>query len=208
MDPSGTAWSYLADGFPRDITVLKSNTTVVYADGTRADVGNGIYDHHTYMSDMDKPIPGWFNCGSRNSAFVSLSPGSLFVGGSEDKYGGYFTTPDGGFNSGYYIGQKDRLVLNGDVINYTDETRTVYTLNEIEYIPGKAKGMSEASMYVMVPGQCDGQFGLVLPNAEKTFTVKGRALNVTRDVTILAFSKPPSCSRNTPVSLILDSLFN
>jgi hypothetical protein len=123
--------------------------------------------------------------------FTSLSPGSLFVGGSEDRYGGYFTTPDGSFNSGYYIGQKDKLVLNGDLVNNSDETKTVYTLNEIEYIPGKVNGMSEASMYVMVPGQCDGQFGVIFPSTQKAFTVKGRALNVTKDVTILAFSKSP-----------------
>jgi hypothetical protein len=202
MDPAGTAWNYLADGFPRDITVLKTNVTVVYADGSKADVNNGIYDHHTYMSNMDKSIPAWFNCGSRRSPFNSLSPGSLFIGGSEDKYGGYFTTPDGVVNSGYYIGQKDKLILNGDVINYDDDTKTVYTLNEIEYIPGKVAGMSEASMYVMVPGQCDGQFGLILPSSRETFTVKGRALNVTNDVTILAFRKCYQCSHNILLRLV------
>src|ERR1700712_3470440 len=143
MDPLGTAWNYLADGFPRDITILKSNTTVIYADGSKADVTNGIYSHHTYMSNIDKTIPVWFTCGSRNSMFTSLLPGSLFVGGSEDRYGGYFTTPDGSFNSGYYIGQKDKLVLNGDLVNSSDESKTVYTLNEIEYIPGKVRGMKD-----------------------------------------------------------------
>jgi hypothetical protein len=190
MDPAGTSWGYLADGIPRDITILKTNTTVVYADGSKADISNGLYDHHTFMTNIDKPVPSWYNCGgNKKSPFDSMTPGSLFIGGSEDKYGGYFSTPDGSVNSGYYVGQNDKLLMNGDVINYTNETKIVYTLNEIEYIPGKVAGMADASMYVMVPGQCDGQFGLVLGNQQKAFTLKGTPMSVTRDGTILAFRK-------------------
>jgi hypothetical protein len=189
MDPAGTSWSYLAEGIPRDITILKTNTTVVYVDGSKADISNGIYDHHTFMTNIDKPLPSWYSCGDKKTFFESLTPGSLFIGGSEDRYGGYYTTPEGSVNSGYYVGQNDKLIMNGDVINYTNETKYVYTLNEIEYVPGKLKGMADASMYVMVPGQCDGQFGLVLPSGQKVFTLKGHPFNVTHDGTILAFSR-------------------
>jgi hypothetical protein len=187
MDPSGTAWMYTADGIPRDITVLKSNVTLVYADGSKADVSNGIYQHHTFVTAASKSLPSWFNCGSSRMMFESLSPGSLVIGGSEDKYGSYFTNPSGDINSGYYISPSEKLLMNGDVINYTNETKTLYTLNEIEYIPGKKEGMMDASMYVMVPGQCEGQFGLVQGGGTKQFTIKGKAMNVTRDGTILAF---------------------
>ena len=124
MDPAGTSWSYIADEIPRDITILKTNTTIVYADGNKADVSNGLYDHHTFMTNIDKPLPSWYSCGSKKTLFESLTPGSLFIGGSEDKYGGYFTTPSGSVNSGYYISQADKLIMNGDVINYTNETKT------------------------------------------------------------------------------------
>jgi hypothetical protein len=78
--------------------------------------------------------------------------------------------------------------MNGDVINYTNETKVLYTLNEIEYMPGKAPGMMDASMYVMVPGQCEGNYGVINgAKQEKKFTIKGKAMNVTRDGTILAF---------------------
>ena len=46
MDPGGTAWSYLAQDLPRDVTILQSNATVVYKDGTEIDVNTGLYNHH------------------------------------------------------------------------------------------------------------------------------------------------------------------
>lgn len=188
MDPAGTAWQYAAEDIPRDITILKSNVTLVYADGTKADVSNGVYQHHSYITAATKKLPSWFNCGTSKMLFESLSPGSLFIGGSEDKYGGYYTTPTGDLNSGYYISKEDKLIMNGDVINYTPADKIVYTLNEIEYIPGKAKGLMEASMYVMVPAQCEGQFGIISgAGRSPQFSVKGKAMTVTRDATILAF---------------------
>ncbi|KAE9980993.1 hypothetical protein EG328_011894 [Venturia inaequalis] len=188
MDPAGTAWQYAAEDIPRDITVLKSNVTLVYTDGTKADVSNGVYQHHSYITAATKKLPSWFNCGTSKMLFESLSPGSLFIGGSEDKYGGYYTTPTGDLNSGYYISKEDKLIMNGDVINYTPADKIVYTLNEIEYMPGKAKGLMEASMYVMVPAQCEGQFGIISgAGRSPQFSVKGKAMTVTRDATILAF---------------------
>jgi hypothetical protein len=193
MDPAGTSWFQLADGIPRDITVLKTNTTVVYEDGTRADISNGVYDHHTFMVDVDRQNPKWYSCGGKavsDTWDVYSNPGgSLLFGGSEDKYGSYYTTPTGNVRSGFYIGPKDRLAMNGDLINYTNETKYVYTMNEIEYIPGKLGDGGEASMYVMVPGQCSGGFGITLPQfqKEKVFSMKGSGFTVIESGKILAF---------------------
>lgn len=187
MDPAGAGYQYIAEDIPRDITVLKSNVTLVYGDGTVADVSNGVYQHHSYITAATKKIPSWFNCGETKMMFESLSPGSLFIGGAEDKFGGYYTTPTGDLNSGYYISKEDKLVMNLDVINYTPQDKVVYTLNEIEYVPGKPSGLMDATMYVIVPGQCEGQYGLINGAGKQQFSVTGRAMNVTKDSTILAF---------------------
>src|ERR1700744_1113223 len=134
MDKSGTSYVYLADGIPKDITILKTNTTIVYADGGRADVSNGVYNHHAFMGDVKRPLSEWYSCGGTgfNNSNMLNNPangGSLFIGGSEDKYGAYFTTPQGDVKSGYYVGRKDQLMMNIDFIKYNNETKQVYTLN-------------------------------------------------------------------------------
>ncbi|TLD35783.1 uncharacterized protein E2P81_ATG02086 [Venturia nashicola] len=189
MDKYGTAWQYIAEDIPRDITVLKSNVSVVYADGSPADVSNGIYQHHSYLTAATKQLPKWSTCGVAPKMIAEYySPGSLFVGGAEDKFGGYFTTPTGDLNSGYYIGKEDKLILNGDVVNYTPNDKVVYSVNEIEYIPGKPADLMAASMYIMVPGQCAGdQVAISSKGKGERFTVSGPPQTVTKDATILNF---------------------
>jgi hypothetical protein len=104
MDPAGTAYNYLLDtDFPRDITILRANSTVLFQDGRKADVNGGIYNHHQMFVDSDKSTPSFARC--EGSFSVPSMPTSLFMGGSEDKGDVYYSTQDGGFDSGYYIGE-------------------------------------------------------------------------------------------------------
>jgi hypothetical protein len=157
MDAANMAWVYTTDGIPRNITVLKSNVTVVHTDGTKSDLSNGICQHHTFVIAVSKSMPSEFNYESSRNMLDSLSSGSLFVGGSEGKYGVYFITQEGRIFSGYHNCPIEKLVMNGGLINCTNQTNIVYTLNEIEYILGKAPEMMDSSMYVLAPRQCESQ---------------------------------------------------
>lgn len=42
MDPNSDSFTNLVKGLPQDILVLQANSTLTYADGTPADVNNGI----------------------------------------------------------------------------------------------------------------------------------------------------------------------
>jgi hypothetical protein len=179
MDPAGTGWNSIAADFPKDITVLKTNTSLVLEDGTRADISNGLYLHHLLFFNPVKPYPPMVGCDGRP---LHRFPVSLFMAGSEDIPGGVFTTGDGKFNSGYYIGKADPIVMMGDVVNLKNETRYVYAKSDIEYLPGKVAGMMDASIQMLNVGQCDGSFGVFnAPEGLQKFTLNGTAMDVMTD---------------------------
>jgi hypothetical protein len=174
MDPSGTGWNSIAGDFPKDITVLKTSTSIVLEDGTKADISNGLYLHHLLYFDPLKPSPDMVSC---EEYPTRRFPMSLFMAGSEDIGGSIFTTDNAKLNSGYYIAPLDPIVMMGDVVNLNNETRLVYTKADIDYIPGKVPGMLDASVQMLNVGQCDGSFGIFnAPEGAKKFTVNGTAM--------------------------------
>jgi hypothetical protein len=46
MDPDGFAFGKQLDGLPTDVTVLAGKADVVFENGTRADIADGVYLHH------------------------------------------------------------------------------------------------------------------------------------------------------------------
>jgi hypothetical protein len=56
MDPNSEAWTNMVKGLPQDILVLAANSTLTYADGTPADVVNGI------CKILDLPQPCKTDC--------------------------------------------------------------------------------------------------------------------------------------------------
>jgi hypothetical protein len=188
MDPGGTAWNYLGQDMPKDITILSANASVVYQDGTVIDVNNGLYNHHLLIIDVNKSAPTIAVC--PNGRGVQPPGMSMISGSSEDKGGAFFSTKDGQFNSGYYVGKDDKIVMNGDIVNYTNETKEVYSLIDLQYIDGKPAGSMEAVTQLWSVGQCDGQIGFVKPPpGQKIFSLKSQTMKVTQEGHFLAFSK-------------------
>jgi hypothetical protein len=183
-DPGGSAWNYLADDLPKDVTILQANATVVYKDGTQIDINNGLYNHHLLVIDVSKSTPTIAIYPSRYG--VQPPRMSMIRGSSEDKGGAFFSTKDGMFDSGYYVGKSDRTVMSGDIVNYTNEEKEVYALTDLQYLEGKQPGFMEAVWSV---GQCDGQIAFVRPPpGQKKFTLKSRSMKVVQDGYFLAFS--------------------
>jgi hypothetical protein len=104
MDPAGTGWVAPTSGFPQDITVLRTNASIIFKNGTKATISDDLYLHHFLFFDGQKNVPEFLGCSGSN---IVPYPLSLFMAGSEDIGGGVFTTPDGRLNSGYYIGKDD-----------------------------------------------------------------------------------------------------
>jgi hypothetical protein len=193
MDPSGTGWTSLAMDFPKDITILKTSTSVVLEDGKKADISSGLFLHHLLFFDVGKQYPSMAGCYDMP---VRRFPLSLFMAGSEDIGEGIFTTADGKFNSGYYVGQKDSIMMAGDVVNLRNETRYVYTKADIEYVEGKPPGMMEASIQMLNVGECDGSLGIFNPpENQKKFSINGTAIDIVSDGYVITSRKNCSIRR-------------
>jgi hypothetical protein len=146
MDPNGFPFTRTMDGgFCQDCTVLAAKIDIVFENGTRADIANGVYLHHLVAMTTGKTQPSWVSMCPGNSSTSSLATllggsiggGGGFVGGAVDEFVDYFTTPDGKVNSGYYIPAASKAMMSGEVINYLKSQQTVYIRLDLEWVPGK-----------------------------------------------------------------------
>ncbi|KAE9967906.1 hypothetical protein EG328_007910 [Venturia inaequalis] len=189
-DPGGTAWNYIGGDLPKDITLLSANVSVVYADGSLIGTSNGLYNHHLLVVDLSKKPPTIATCPSGRGA---EPPGlSMWAGSSEDKGGSMFTTDDGKFNSGYYVGKDDKVTMAGDIVNFTNEKKIVYTMIDIQYVEGKPEGHQEAVTQLWNVGQCEGEgkVGFDIPKPrpdQKKFALRSQNMTMVQDGTFLAF---------------------
>jgi hypothetical protein len=77
MDPGSSTWSKIAKGLPTDSTILKTNTSIQLLDGTPADIGAGIYNHHVVFFDTSKTSPVVTSCGNASTLQKATSPKSI-----------------------------------------------------------------------------------------------------------------------------------
>jgi hypothetical protein len=170
MDPNGFSINKMMrrGSLCKDCTVLSGKMTVVFENGTRADIGGGVYLHHSVAIDISKSIGGFVSaCPLGENAMINdlLKKGgaggiNTFIGGAvvsalskqllciylldllQDEFTQFYTTPDGKFNSGYYIKDND-FALQAEIINYRSTEQSVYIQTDLEYLPGKVGSDAE-----------------------------------------------------------------
>jgi len=108
------------------------------------------------------------------------------TGAGEVSSAGLFSTPDGSFPSGYYLGKDDKIMLMTEVINYSNATKNVYVVTEFDYIEGKPAGYLDSGVVMFSVNQCDtGNPILKAPAGKKKFSLKGTAATAVLDGYIL-----------------------
>jgi hypothetical protein len=195
MDPNSEVWLNNVKGLPQDILVLSTNSTLTYADGTAADVVNGIYNHHLMVIDMTKSTTGPIACPDGK---VTGEPVSPLMGASEANRDLLFVAPEVDFNGGYYIGKSDKLMLSAEIVNYTNDTKQIYSVTEMEYVPGRPRGSLDMGLQILDVGQCDTKAGaggmsgmsggegmIMAPKDKKVFSVESKKMSITQDGFIL-----------------------
>jgi hypothetical protein len=174
-------------GFPIDNYILRTNSTLQYEDGTTATVANDVYNHHVQIFDVGKSTDQLFQCGkldpSGKPTFGMKMPGSYFGGSSSDGAPSIFNTPDGLFNSGYYLGKSSKVILSAELINYAKETKNVYAVTEVDYLPGNTPGIMDTSVGIMSVNQCDDRPNPFLrpPTGKKNWEMKSREITILQD---------------------------
>jgi hypothetical protein len=183
MDPAGTGFNYLAADFPRDITMLSSFIKLVFDDNTSADANQGVYNHHLAIADLNKVAPAMVEC-NRKAIGKEDQAASSFMNAAEAKGQGtsFFTTSDGKFNGGYYIGKDHAILISGDVVNYKNQAQNVYIHSELEYVEGSVPNLMEVSMQVLSIGQCEGSTGVIeAPKGQNKFKIEGKDMTATKN---------------------------
>ncbi|KAE9966638.1 hypothetical protein BLS_006886 [Venturia inaequalis] len=189
MDPGSTTWAKIANGLPVDSTILKTNTSLQLLDGTPADIGAGIYNHHVVMIDQSKSSPVVTTCTNATTFQKAITPKTIpmtiFAGTSEDDSSMLFSNADGTFNSGFWLPKTDKVILMGEIINYRNTSTFVYSVTDIEYVPGKSAGMLDGYTTVLDVAICGGTdaWKMLLPHTatEKKFKAVSQPMTVMQD---------------------------
>jgi hypothetical protein len=173
-------------GFPQDTFILRTNSTLQYADGTLATVANDVYNHHVQIFDIGKMTDQLFQCGKIDPSKPKKGmkiPGSYFGGSASDGAPSIFNTPDGMFNSGYFLGKQSKVIMSAELINYAKESKDVFAVTEIDYLPGNTPGMMDTSVGIMSVNQCDDIPNPFLrpPVGKKAFDMKSKEITILQD---------------------------
>jgi hypothetical protein len=117
----------------------------VFDNGTPVSVDSGVYIHHIISTNKRKTDAAFISlCDTRGNVSEVKRPietkPSSFLGGGDDNANlpTTYTTPDGLFNSGYWLGQNDTIGGLTELVHYRDTQRVVYALYDVEYEHSKA----------------------------------------------------------------------
>jgi hypothetical protein len=176
MDPQGTSFDARAE-FPTDISILSAVVTLVNKDSSPATIANGVYNHHIAIADVSKSPVLLTSCpgaGPRSSI-----PLSVFTGVGEDKGAYTYTTKDGKLNSGYYIGKNDTVFLTAEIVNYTNDTKSLYAVVDLQYTPGNSN--LDVTSETLSVTQCEGDGKAIRPENKMIFGATSKNLTLQHD---------------------------
>lgn len=167
LDPRGQGkLTYLPKGNlcgGKDCTILTARLGLTYEDGREASPETGVYIHHLLSFNPSRPSTNAIglcdvtdpdkDLGFINKILPSNLPIAPFTGRGEDggPVSATFTSEDGKYDSGFHLGKNDYLVVQSDLVNYSNETQNVYLTYEYEYVDG-FQGVSAISTLLSVTG--------------------------------------------------------
>jgi hypothetical protein len=173
----------MVDGICKDCMFLSGSTYLTYENGSVADVGTGVYNHHVFVADMGKSMKNYFSCSwagfpkspqqpaAQNGA---ASPGghahggggagmvrrqfgmSQIFGSGDDGSATQYATKNSANKVGFYIGPKDNIFQSSEFINYRNESQVIYITMDVEYIKGRPAGWRDGSLGTLNAAGCVG----------------------------------------------------
>lgn len=147
MDPDGIQLAKQLNGFCTDCTVLYGKSVLQYENSTKATIEGGVYQHHVVVVDMTKRAVPFYLCQGQKG-FLGTFPAEGFIVSGNDEAANWYTTPDGAFDSGYYIGKAPVFTMQAELVNYLKEPQKIFVTMEYEYLPGKvAKNDASVSLF-------------------------------------------------------------
>jgi hypothetical protein len=185
MDPQGTVFMNQAMGFPNDITILHGQLKLLYQDGKLADTKSGIYNHHVVFIDTNKRPLAVVACPGQSAK--PAVPVSVMLATGEDGAIYDYAPDDAKFNGGYYVGKDHGIWFTSELVNYSNENKTVYAVAEFDYVDGKGK--FDVTSETLSVSQCDGGIGIHPPKGQTKFEVESKSMKVEHDGSLFGIRK-------------------
>jgi hypothetical protein len=188
MDPRGQVTMKRLSGFCTDCTVLHGASYIAHADGSRVDIKDGAYLHHLLILNQGKREKSYYECAANGAKPVKQTiPSSYFLGSGVDASEYYFTTPNGTYNSGYYIGKSDQFMMQNEIVNYNPKPQKWYIAADFEYIQGRPEGTEDVSVTDFNVNNCLGFMtaGYRAPTGSTQFSKTSPKFVMSTDGTIL-----------------------
>ncbi|KAF2669008.1 hypothetical protein BT63DRAFT_248060 [Microthyrium microscopicum] len=183
MDKGSVSITGVVDGFPKDITVLLAALSLRFEDGSPADVANNVYNHHTVLANVRKPLHLPFKCANNNNQPLSAP---ILTAVAEEGGSSPYAGQNGTFKSGNYLGKDQKILFSSEVVNYGNATKKIYAVAKLSYIEGKPKDYMESGVAVLNVKECDdGLTALRPPEGQKVYSYKSKEMLVTEDGYIL-----------------------
>lgn len=137
----------LREGFCTNCTILAIKTDVVNEDESRMDISNGVYLHHAVSIDLGwRQMTNWLApCPELSPAMKTpwtpaqfQTPATMFGNTAVDEFQQWFGSPkEYSTQGGMYISPQDFILLQAEMINYTQKEKKVYINFDYEYVPGR-----------------------------------------------------------------------
>jgi hypothetical protein len=89
--------------------------------------------------------------------------------------------------TGNYIAKGNKILINGDLVNYNNQTKEIYMTADVQYVEGKATGLLETSVHLLPIGLCESRFlgiesmFMKPPKDKKQWSLKGDNLTMKED---------------------------
>jgi hypothetical protein len=151
LKDSGMMDSVLLAAMPcTDCTILFGDGGMEYANGTVANIGNGVMQHHTAILNTGKDV-WWSACGLP----MTLRGIDPFFGLGNEKTPAAYQIPGSSIKSGYYLAPDNKFILVNELMNMDEEEKEVYVTVNWEYVPGKPEGFKQAQDIWLDLGYCN-----------------------------------------------------
>lgn len=151
-----------------------------------ATIDKNVYNHHVQLFDVGKSADQTVKCGKMEASEIRSGfkiPEAYIGGSASDGAPSLFTTPDGTFNSGYFLRDRSKTIMSAELVNYGKEAKDVYMVAETDYLSGDTPDMMDTAVGIMTINQCDSTPNpfLKAPEGQKNWDMKSKDLTITQD---------------------------
>jgi hypothetical protein len=134
---------------------------------------------------LDKPGTTPYKCSDGTSG-SGVPNFPVITGVSEESGSAIYSTVDGSFKSGFIIKEKPKVLFTTELVNYSNTTKNVFAVSELDYLPGHPEGYSDSGFALLSVTQCDGTNPLLHPpEGQKRYSYKSKVLTIIKGGHIL-----------------------